>query len=144
MYLLAAAPARQAPGPSRGNRADRDKRGRRSGGWNDEDDDDHECDNHNEDRNADRSRQCLTRKSPPGDPDCDVPYTASCIGSSFVVENNDLPADSSSSQSFTLTMRTLMLASDLYGSCPDPRPRSPVPLVDANIDANNLQVYHHG
>jgi len=75
VHLLAAEPTRQAPGPSRRNRADHDKRGRRSGRWNDEDfDNDHECDDHNEDRNADRSRQCLTRESPPGDHDCHASY----------------------------------------------------------------------
>jgi hypothetical protein len=79
VYLLEAAPAHQASGPSRRDRADSDKRDRRSGGWNDEDcDNDHKYDDHNEDRNADRSssRRCLTRTSHPGDHDCiiDVSY----------------------------------------------------------------------
>ena len=81
MHLLAAAPARQAPEPSRRNHANHNKQGHRSGGRNDKDDNNHwhECDDFNEDCNTDYSRQCLMRKSPPGDHDCMIHVSYSDI-----------------------------------------------------------------
>jgi len=74
------------------------------GGWNDKDDNDHQCDDHHEGRNADRSRRRLTTKSPPGDHDCitHVLYFNIFLASPvFVVVNNDIPTDSSSSRAIT-------------------------------------------